>query len=132
MNNSKVWQLATVCIAFLATPLLTQAQQAPRASAPPPPELQHLEEGEAPSITIRKPEGGQGNITEKREQGRVTEIKVQKGGSTYYLKPQQVVGTSVPGDTPSSPARGAQWQVKEFDLGQKQRKEGVDEQTNAK
>lgn len=124
MNKSKVWQLLTVCIASLATPLLVAAQQTSQPSksiAPPPPELQKLEEGEAPSVTVRKPGEAPGDITQKTEQGRVTEVKVNSGGSTYYVKPQSTAGTLQPGD---GPVRGAQWQIKEFDMGHKQRKEG--------
>ncbi|MFC5476238.1 DUF2782 domain-containing protein [Paraherbaspirillum soli] len=123
MNKSKVWQLIAAGLASIATPLLVHAQPAAGNAAPPPPELEKLEEGVAPATTPRKPGEAKPKITEKREQGRVTEVKVETGGSTYYLKPQQV-GNSVPGDTPSAPARGAQWQIKEFDLGRKLHKPG--------
>jgi hypothetical protein len=131
MNKSKVWQLLTVCIASLATPMLVSAQQAPqppKTVAPPPPELQKLEEGEAPAVTVRKPGETPGDITQKTEQGRVTEIKVNSGGSTYYVKPQSTAGTLQPGD---GPVRGAQWQIKEFDMDHKQRKEGEAAQADA-
>lgn len=128
MKKSKFWQLLAVCIASLATPLLANAQQAaqqtsqqPAKTVAPPPELQKLEEGEAPAVTIRKPGEGPNDITQKSEQGRVTEVKVKSGSSTYYVKPQSTAGTLQPGD---GPVRGAQWQVKEFDMGHRQRKEG--------
>ncbi|AMO93695.1 hypothetical protein CFter6_0977 [Collimonas fungivorans] len=124
MNKSQVWQLLAAGIVSLATPLLVNAQQAPQPSrnaAPPPPELQKLEEGEAPAVTIRKPGDEPAGISQKREQGRVTEVKVESGGSTYYVKPGSQAGTLQPGD---SIPRGAQWQIKEFDLGQKARKPG--------
>ena len=127
MNKSKVWQLLAICIASIATPVLVNAQQPPQTVAPPPPELQKLDEGEAPAVTIRKPGEGPADITEKREQGRVTEVKVNSGGSTYSVKPQSQAGTLGPND---GPVRGAQWQIKEFDLGQKPRKEGEAAQTN--
>ena len=58
-----------------------------RAEAPPPPRLERLEEGDAPAVTI--PGGGpaEKSITEKREQGRVTEVEVRTGRSTYVVKP---------------------------------------------
>jgi hypothetical protein len=121
MNKSKAWQLLAVCIASLATPLLVNAQQAAKTAAPPPPELQKLEEGEAPAVSVRKPGERPADMTQKREQGKVTEVKVTSGGSTYYVKPQSQAGTLQPGD---GPVRGAQWQIKEFDLGKKARKEG--------
>lgn len=103
-------------------PLLASAQQAP-ASAPPPPRLEKLEEGEAPAITIRKP-GNEAEITEKRAPGgKVTEIKVRSGNSTYYLKPNDPAGSALPGDTESNSIRAAQWPVGEFDLGRKNQKQ---------
>jgi hypothetical protein len=124
MNKSKVWPLLAICLASLATPLLASAQQATppaKTTAPPPPELQKLEEGEAPPVTVRKPGEDNGNITQTRRQGRVDEVKVTSGGSTYYVKTPSQAGTLGPTD---APPRGAQWQVKEFDLGQKAHKPG--------
>ena len=119
MNNSKVWPLLAIYIASIATPLLMNAQQ-PTKTIAPPPELQKRDEGEAPEVTIRKSGEGPADITEKREQGRVTEVKVNSAGSTYYMKPQSQDGLLGSND---GPVRGAQWQIKEFDLGQKPRKE---------
>lgn len=99
-----------ICIGAYAAPLLANAQQ---ASAPPPPKLEKLEEGEPPAVTIRKPEGEK-KITEKRKQGKIKEVKVQTGKSTYYLKPNEPVGSALPGDAESSSNRGAQFQVLEF------------------
>ena len=93
-------------------PLLADAQQ--------PPKMEKLEEGEAPAITIRKPDTEK-KITEKREKGKVTEVKVQTGKSTYYLKPNEAPGNAVPGDAQSNENRGAQWSVHEFDLGRKKK-----------
>ena len=93
-------------------PLLADAQQ--------PPKMEKLEEGEAPAITIRKPDTEK-KITEKREKGKVTEVKVQTGKSTYYLKPNEAAGNAVPGDAQSNQNRGAQWSVREFDLGRKKK-----------
>ncbi|MGE5649087.1 DUF2782 domain-containing protein [Noviherbaspirillum sp. UKPF54] len=116
MRTLKAWHLTATCIAAFATPLLAQAQQ---ADAPPPPQMQKLEEGEAPAVTIRKPDQER-KITEKRARGgKVTETKVTSGKSTYYLKPNEQPG-AMPGDGQSSANRGAQWQVKEFDLSRKQ------------
>ena len=56
-------------------------------------------------------------ITEKREQGRVTEIKVNSSGSAYTLKPNSPAGSSQPGDMTSGNNRGPQWTLFEFDLG---------------
>jgi hypothetical protein len=95
---------------------MVSAQQ-PSRDAPPPPKLEPLEEGEAPPITIRKPEE-RARIEEKRAPGgKVTEIKVTSGNSTYYVKPNDPVGSAAPGDGESPTNRGAQWEVLEFNLG---------------
>ncbi len=118
MHATSIRSLA-LFIAFCATPLVTSAQQVQQT---PPPQLEPLEEGEAPAITIRKGEGGDEGegeggpqITEKREGGRVTEIKVRSGNSTYYLNMNDQAGNAQPGDVQSA-SRPAQWRIKEFDL----------------
>lgn len=106
--------LTTLSLA-LAASMPAFAQQ-PLADAPPPPRLERLEDGEAPAVTI--PGGGQPerSITEKREQGRVTEVEVRTGRSTYVVKPLNPAGSALPGDTQSNTNRAAQFKVKEFDL----------------
>ena len=133
MHNFKFWPVATLCIAMISTiaaplALAQQSGTAPNTGipanlAPPPPELQNLEEGEKPAITIQKNNNtpNEEAITQQRQQGVVTDVKVHSGGSTYHIRPKQV-GTSMPGDTPSAPANGAQWVIKEFDWGQKKEK----------
>ena len=143
MNNSKAWQVATISIyiaaaalSAIATPLVhaQQPSNAPKAGnlAPPPPELERLEEGEKPAITIQKNEiKPEEAITQQRQQGAVTDVKVHSGGSTYHLKPKQV-GTSMSGDTPSAPVSNPQWVVKEFDWGQKKEKPGQAQAADSK
>lgn len=112
MRTFKVWPIAVVCLAGSGALLQARAQQG-RQPADAPPRLEKLEEGEAPGITIRKPEGAR-KITETRKQGKVTEIKVNSGNSTYYLKPNSPAGSALPGDAQSSSMRAAQWEVLEF------------------
>lgn len=108
MRTNKAWRLAATCIAIQAISLAANAQQ--------PPQLENLEEGEAPAVTIRKPEQ-RGRIEEKRAPGgRVTEISVTSGGSTYVVKPNESAGSAYPGDLQSNTMRPPQWQVKEFDF----------------
>lgn len=100
------------CIAILAVPLSAIAQE---AAAPPPPQLERLEEGEEPAVTIRPPQREQ-RITQKRAPGgKVTEVQVTSGGSTYYLKANDQAGSTLPGDAQSNLIRAAQWLVLEFD-----------------
>ena len=108
--TTKLWTIVALCAGAYAMPLFAHAQD---AATPPPPTLEKLEEGEPPAVTIRKPEGEK-KITEKRKQGKIKEVKVQSGKSTYYLKPNEPIGSALPGDAQSSTNRGAQWEVLEF------------------
>jgi hypothetical protein len=109
--------LSSISSAIALLPLLASAQQPAQQPPQTPPQLEKLEEGEAPAITIRKDQQGQQRITEKKEGGKVTEVKVQTGKSTYYLKPNEQAGNAQPGDAQSNTNRPAQWKVLEFDLG---------------
>jgi hypothetical protein len=111
MKKNKVRPGAIAVIALCAIPSIALAQQ--------PPQLEKLEEGEPPAVTIRKPEQ-KSAIQEKRAPGgKVTEVKVSTGGSTYVVKPNDQAGSALPGDTQSHTFRPPQWQVKEFDLGRR-------------
>lgn len=119
---------APLCMWLLMLSSPVHAQNVPNKIAPPPPELQTLDEGEPPAVTIKKPgeeQGGGNSITERRDHGNTKEVKVKSGPSTYYVKPQQQLGSSTAGDVQSGPPSGAQWQIKEFDWGGKKKpKEG--------
>ncbi|WP_158597940.1 DUF2782 domain-containing protein [Noviherbaspirillum saxi] len=105
---------------------LTARAQQPVGNTPPPPALQPLDEGEEPAVTIRQPDR-QGKTTEKRAPGgKVTEIKVTSGGSTYYLKPNDSSGSALPGDGQASSMRAAQWEVLEFDFSRPQEAKEVE------
>jgi hypothetical protein len=105
--------------AILAVPLTAGAQAAAqygaptRDIAPPPPETQPLEEGQAPSVNIRQPDT-QKKITEKKSQGKVTEVKVQTGSTTYYAHPNDPAGSAMRGDAGSDTTRPVQFQIGEF------------------
>ena len=93
-----------------------------------PPNLGKLEEGNDTGITIRQKESEK-RITEKRENGRVTEIKVNNGNGApaYYLKPNTPAGSALPGDVQSNSIRAPQWEIMEFGGPKNQ---NTDEQTN--
>lgn len=114
MRTSKFWSLITISVAAIATPLIVSAQStAPTKDfAPAPPQTQRLEEGEAPAVTIRQPDT-QKKITEKRSQGKVTEVKVQTGKTTYYAKPNDTPG-AMRGDGQSDTNRPVQFEVGTF------------------
>ncbi|HJV84801.1 MAG TPA: DUF2782 domain-containing protein [Noviherbaspirillum sp.] len=116
MRTFRVWLVAAAVVAAFAIPLPTVAQQK-SDTAPPPPKLEKLEEGEPPAVTIR-PRDKRAKITQKRAPGgKVTEVKVTTGGSTYVVKSNDQAGSALPGDAQSSTMRPAQWEVLEFDLG---------------
>lgn len=120
MRLSSAWITIGSGLAACAIPLLVSAQQ--------PPALEKLDEGEPPAITIRKSDTEK-QITEKRQQGKVTEVKVKSGNNTYYLKPVDPAGSAIRGDGESNEIRAAQWPVFEFDAGAKKKKAG--EKTSA-
>lgn len=71
-----------------------------------------LEEGEAPAVTINPP-STEKSITEKRELGKVKEVKVQTGRTTYYAKPIDPAG-AMRGDGQSDNTQPVQFKVGEF------------------
>lgn len=103
-----------LCIGLTGIPVLSQAQSANAA----PPTMQRLDEGDAPAVTIRPSDTGK-KITEKREQGVVTEVQVQSGRNSYKLKQSAGAGNAAAGDAQSNTVRAAQFTIKEFDLGRK-------------
>jgi hypothetical protein len=122
MKLTKICSFAVLCIAAGAAPAWVAAQQPaqpPLAPVPPPPEMENLNEVEAPAVTIQTPqEQREKTITEKREGGKVTEVKVESKNSTYYLRPKPI-GTPVTGAADSAPQTNPTWNVKEFDWGGK-------------
>jgi hypothetical protein len=115
MRTSKL--LTIVAVAACVLPPFAAAQAPAKSSSPP--KLEKLEEGEQPTITIPGKPDNERKITQKKQQGKVTEIKVKSGKSTYYLKPNDPAGSAARGELQSNQIRGAQWEVKQFDLGRK-------------
>ena len=91
-----------------------------------PPKLDRIEPGsDVPATTI--PPKERTRITEKKQNGQVTEVEVQSGPSRYIMKPNVPAGNAQPGDAQSSAIRAPQWQVMEFDFGNP-KKQGATEQ----
>jgi hypothetical protein len=108
MRTFQVWHIVAAHVAVYAISVPAGAQQ-PSPNVPPP-QLELLEEGEEPTITIQQ-SGPRQQISEKRAPGgRITEIKVTSGNSTYYLKPDDPAGG------PGNSVRTAQWEILRFDL----------------
>lgn len=119
---------------LLALSGVALAQQQSPAPAPKPsqapPKLEVIEEGSDTPITVSPRKESGAKITEKKEGGVVTEVKVKSGKSSYTMKPNVPAGNAHPGDGQSSTLRAPQWTVMEFDLGKKKKtdKEEVAEQ----
>lgn len=112
MRSSTIRPL--VLVALLAFAAVAGAQ-APAKSPP----LEKIEEIGDDAITVTGKPDSEKKITEKREQGKVTEVQVNTGRSSYSVKPNTPVGNAMPGDMTGSANRGPQWKVMEFDLGKK-------------
>jgi hypothetical protein len=117
-------------LGMLAYVSLAQAQQTPSSA---PPKLERVEEGSDTPITVTPPaqRGAKQQIVEKREDGRVTEVQVTTGKSTYTMKANPPTTVAQPGDPASASFRPPQWKVMEFDLFSKKKKEGEEPEAAA-
>jgi hypothetical protein len=115
--------LPALLLALCANAALAQSP----ASAPPPPKLEKIEEIGDDAITVTSKPQPQQQITEKREGGRVTEVTVKSGPSTYKVKPNTPAGSALPGDVMGSANKGPMWTVMEFDIGKKKKKSEEEE-----
>ena len=111
-------------LCLLAHAGLALAQTTPSQA---PPKLERIEEGSDTPITVTPPKSSKSKITEKKEGGRVTEVTVQSGKSTYIMKPHVPAGNAQPGDGQTGAIRAPQWKVMEFDLGKKKKTEREDD-----
>jgi hypothetical protein len=118
-RTSTLWQILVLSLMASAASVHAQTTTPLPGEAPPPPRMEQLEEmtDDAVPTAITPRVDSPTTITERREQGRVTEIKVNSNGSTYYLRPNSPSGSSLPGDMTSGNNRGPQWTLFEFDMG---------------
>jgi hypothetical protein len=121
LRTSTVSKAVFLCL--LAHAGSTFAQQPSSA----PPKLERIEEGSDTPITVTSKPKAEQKVTEKKEQGKVTEVHVQSGKSKYVMKPNTPAGAALPGDGLSAKVRAPQWQVMEFDIGKKKQKEKEEE-----
>ncbi len=111
MRNILNFRIVLLCLTLLLHPVAFAEGNAKESTQTE--ELELVDEVEQPTITIRKPDA-KAEITERREPGAVKEIKVQTGGSTYYLYPKKALGGEF--DDVTSKSRPAMWRVHEFDV----------------
>lgn len=111
-------QRVAACISglVLVAPLLASAQS--KKEAPPPPQLEKLEEVGESELKLAKPETKNVKTVERKEGGRVTEVQVRSGPSTYTVKENKAPKGTQAGEA----NRAAQWTVMEFG-GKKESKE---------
>jgi hypothetical protein len=121
--------LTSLTLCLLVPAGLAMAQQKPSEA---PPKLEIIEQGSDTPITVTPPSTPGTKITEKKEGGRVTEVKVKSGGSNYTMKPNVPAGNAQPGDVTGGTSRAPQWTVLEFDLNKKKKtdRENVPEPAN--
>lgn len=96
--------------------MLSAAHAADPLPPDTPPQITNLTE-EEPTVTQRKKERVQ-QTTQTIQNGEQTEVKVTNEVGTYIVKPNQSVGTSLPGDAQSSSNNAVQWVVKSWGGGQ--------------
>ena len=114
---------ALLALCLLAQVGLTQAQtQQPPSEAPP--RLERVEEGAQTPVTPAPGRRGETKVSEKREGGRITEVEVNTGKSTYTMKAPPPGSVMQQGDITGSTLRPPQWKVMEFDIGKKKQAEG--------
>ncbi|WP_133166881.1 hypothetical protein [Solimicrobium silvestre] len=106
-TSKLVLALAFFCIGMAGVAV---AAEAPPADTPP--KMDNLDEGD-PAVTNLK----KANVKQTQQtiqNGEQTEVKVTNGIGTYIVKPNQGVGTSLPGDASSSSNHAAQWVIKSW------------------
>jgi hypothetical protein len=110
----------TLLLGMLAHVGIAQAQQTANT---PPPKMERIEEGSDTPVTITPKSGNRTNVKEKREGGRITEVEVTSGKSTYTMKGSPPGSVTQTGDATGSTLRPPQWKVLEFDLSRKKQKD---------
>ncbi|MDO8178570.1 MAG: hypothetical protein Q7T62_10030 [Undibacterium sp.] len=99
--------------------IAVQAQSTPASS---PPKMEKIEEIPDSGITISKPEPAKSKMVEKRVNGKVTEVQVKSGKSSYTVKANPEIGNAPKGTVQGDANRAAQWTILEFG-GKKESKE---------
>lgn len=122
MKSSKASSSSTLSqflvAAFLLPACLGVFAQSKKDVPPPPPPLEKLEEVGESELKLAKPESKNLKMQERKEEGKVTEVRVSSGGSNYTVKENKAAKGTREGEA----NRAAQWTILEFG-GAKQSKE---------
>jgi hypothetical protein len=122
LRTSPLWNIVSLCLIAHAGAALAQSAPTPAKQSEAPPKLDTIEQDRRPPPTINAtPKSAKGTkITEKKDGGRVTEVKVQAGPSTYTMKPNTPAGNAQVNDVQNGNAiRPPQWTILEFGPGKK-------------
>lgn len=95
---------------FMPASAQSTASSKAQSALDTPPQMNNLEEG-TPTVTQGKTER-RSQTVQTVQKGQQTEVRVTNEIGTYVVKPDQTVGTSLPGDTQSSSNHAVQWVVK--------------------
>lgn len=77
----------------------------------------------APGLSLGKPDAKKNETRERREGGKVTEVEVTSGGSTYKLQANPNVGNAPEGTVQGTSNRPALWSIFQFGGPKKESKE---------
>jgi hypothetical protein len=113
---------ASIFALGLLSGTLSIAVLAQSTPASTPPKMEKIEEVPDSGITISKPEPAKNKMVEKRINGKVTEVQVKTGKSSYVVKANPEIGNAPKGTVQGDANRGAQWSILEFG-GKKETKE---------
>ena len=105
MRTSSLW-IRSIFFGIITASCLTVFAQEQKP-------LEKIDDNDVPTITIKKPDEEK-KITEKRVNGKVTEVRVKSGKSTYILKPNDPAGSAQRGDGQTDDTRPALWPILEF------------------
>lgn len=96
---------------------------AKRNVAKPPAAASTPAPASAPGLSLGKPDANKNEVRERREGGKVTEVEVSSGGSTYKLQANPNVGNAPEGTVQGSSNRPALWSIFQFGGPKKESKE---------
>ena len=108
----KITSKTSLALVFYALFSLSSANVAGQTPSDAPPQLNPIENEDSAVSTTGSEKTQQ--TTETLQQGGQTEVKVTNRIGTYIVKPNQSVGTSLPGDAQSSSNHAAQWVIKSW------------------
>lgn len=109
-------------IAALSTFLAAAAQEPARDA---PEQIERLEDDGHGTITVRPQQEGATVLEKRAYGGRLQEIRVTSGNSTYFIRPQGPLTSFAPPEPTGSANRAVQWEILQFEWGSTPRQDGA-------